>query len=123
MSGANVIAGTAFVSVDGRTVMVAGKFSYFPGRVKRETKVGMDGIHGVKETFTPPFISCEVRDAGGLVVADFNDMTNVTIVAELANGKTVMGAGMWTVDSQEVDSEEATFPVKWEGMTGSVKEM
>ncbi|PWI82143.1 phage tail protein, partial [Enterobacter sp. CGMCC 5087] len=36
--------------------------------------------------------------------------------------KTLTGSGMWTVDTQEVDSEEALFTVKWEGMTGSVKE-
>lgn len=121
MSG-NVLAGTAYVSVDGSTIMVGGQFKYFSGRVKRETLIGMDGIHGVKETFVAPFISCQVRDTGGVPVSYFNNMTNVTLVVELANGKTLTGSGMWTVDTQEVDSEEALFTVKWEGMTGSVKE-
>lgn len=119
---ANLIAGTAYVSVDGQTIPVAGQFKYSVGRVKRETLIGMDGIHGTKESFVAPYISCQVRDMGSASLADFNNQVNATVVAELANGKTIVGSGMWTVDTQEVDSEEATFTVKWEGMTGSVTE-
>ncbi|SUQ37355.1 Phage tail tube protein [Yersinia ruckeri] len=32
----NRLAGTAFVTVDGLTIMVAGQFKYSPSRVKRE---------------------------------------------------------------------------------------
>lgn len=116
----NRLAGTAYVTVDGLTIMVAGQFKYSPTLIKRETLTGMDGVHGYKETFKAPSISCQVRDSGGTSVTDFNDQTNVTIVVELANGKTIIGSNMWTVDTQEVDSEEATFDVKWEG--GSVQE-
>jgi hypothetical protein len=31
------------------------------------------------------------------------------VIAELANGKTIIGKGLWSVNAQEVDSEEATF--------------
>ncbi|ULH12270.1 phage tail tube protein [Serratia marcescens] len=121
MSG-NLLAGTAYVSVDGMTIMVVGQFKYSTGRFKRETLIGMDGVHGYKETFFAPYISCQVRDSGSTVLADINNQVNVTIVVELANGKTLVGSGMWTADTQEVDSEEATFTVKWEGKTGSVTE-
>lgn len=121
MSG-NLLAGTAYVSVDGMTIMVVGQFKYSTGRVKRETLIGMDGVHGYKETFVAPYISCQVRDGGSTVLADFNHQVNVTLVVELANGKTLIGSGMWSTDVQEVDSEEAVFTVKWEGNTDSVKE-
>ncbi|MGO3395342.1 MAG: phage tail tube protein [Serratia proteamaculans] len=120
--GANLLAGTAYVSVDGLTIMVVGQFKYSTGRVKRETLIGMDGVHGYKETFVAPYISCQVRDSGSTVLADFNHQVNVTLVVELANGKTLIGSGMWSTDVQEVDSEEAVFTVKWEGNTDSVKE-
>lgn len=116
----NRLAGTAEVTVDGLTVMVAGDFKYSPSKVKRETLTGMDGVHGYKETPIPGFISCQVRDSGGTVVSDFNGQTNVSIVALLANGKTIIGSGLWSVDSQEVDSGDAVFNVRWEGI--SVKE-
>ncbi|WP_410015807.1 phage tail tube protein [Sodalis sp. C49] len=116
----NRLAGTAYVTVDGLTIMVAGQFKYSPSKMKRDTLTGMDGVHGYKETPNAPFISCQVRDSGGTTVNDFNNQTNVSIVVELANGKTIIGAGMWTVNTQEVDSTEATFDVRWEG--GSVSE-
>ncbi|EHJ8971179.1 phage tail tube protein [Salmonella enterica] len=121
-SSQNRLAGTAYVTVNGITVMVAGDFKYSTATFKRETLAGMDGIHGYKETYSAPYISAKIRDSGGTTVADFNDQTNVSIVAELANGKTIIGSGMWTVETQEVDSNDAVFDVRWEGMTGSVME-
>lgn len=121
-SNRNRLAGTAYVTVNGLTIMVAGEFKYSPSTFKRESLSGMDGIHGYKESYTPPYISCKVRDSGGTSVADFNGQTDVSLVVELANGKTIIGSNMWTVETQEVDSGEATFEVRWEGMSGSVTE-
>lgn len=110
----NRIAGTANVVVDGVTIMVAGKFKYRPSKVKRETLTGMDRVHGYKETPISGLISMDVRDSGGTSVSDFNDMTNVTVTATLANGKIIIGSGMWTTDAQEVESEDAVFSVTFE---------
>ncbi|EGG3071020.1 phage tail tube protein [Salmonella enterica] len=121
-SNRNRLAGTAYVTVNGLTIMVAGEFKYSPSTFKRESLSGMDGIHGYKESYTSPYISCKVRDSGGTSVADFNGQTDVSLVVELANGKTIIGSNMWTVETQEVDSGEATFEVRWEGMSGSVTE-
>lgn len=111
----NRIAGTASVVVDGVTIMVAGKFKYRPSKVKRETLTGMDRVHGYKETPVPGMISLDVRDSGGTTVKDFNDMTNVTVVATLANGKIIIGSELWTTGEQEVESEDAIFNVTFEG--------
>lgn len=111
----NRLAGTAQVTVDGVTIMVAGQFKYSPSTIKRETLTGMDTVHGYKEKPVAGFISCQVRDSGGTTVADFNGQTNVTVTAVLANGKTIIGSGLWTVEAQEVDSEDAVFDVRWEG--------
>lgn len=116
----NRLAGTAYVTIDGLTVMVAGQFKYSPGKVERTTLTGMDTVHGYKEKPRAPFISYQARDSGGTSIAQINDSTNVTVVVELANGKTVIGENMWSVNTQDVDSEEAVFDVRWEG--GSVKE-
>lgn len=110
-----LLAGTAYVTIDGKTVMVEGAFKYQPSRVTRETLSGMDGVHGYKEKPVPGSISMSVRDSRGISVAAFNRQTSTTVVAQLANGKTIIGRNMWTVDTQEVDSEDAKFDVKWEG--------
>ncbi|MBE0150945.1 phage tail protein [Serratia fonticola] len=113
----NLLAGTAYVTVNGITTMVAGQFKYSPSKVARTTLKGMDYVHGYKETPNAPFISFQGRDSGGTSIIGFNNQTDVTIVAELANGKTIIGENMWTVNVQEVDSEEAVFDVRWEGFS------
>ena len=80
----------------------------------------MDGVHGYKEKAAGAVYFLRARDSGGTSIAKINDSTNVTVVVELANGKTVIGENMWSVNTQDVDSEEAVFDVRWEG--GSVTE-
>lgn len=118
----NRLAGIANISVDGVTYLLSGEFTYSPADIERKTLTGQDQVHGYSETPRPPFVSCTLRDAGGLTVKDFNSFTDVTIHAELANGKTITGRNMWTVDAQEVKTQEATFDVRFEGMSGSVTE-
>jgi hypothetical protein len=113
----NRLAGIAYLSVDGKNYMLAGDFAYSPSSVSRETLIGQDRVHGYSEKPHAGSMSGSLRDAGGLTVADFNAMTNVTVTAELANGKTIIGRNMWTTDAQEVKTAEATFDVKWEGFS------
>src|SRR5260363_2600 len=96
----NRMAGMAYLHVDGKNYLLSGDLSYNVSSVSRESLLGMDGVHGYKETPHAGFISATLRDAGGLTVADFNAMTNVTVTVELANGKTVVGRNMWTVETQ-----------------------
>lgn len=113
---ANRLAGTCYLTVDGQTYLVAGDFEYSPSKVSRETLTGMDRVHGYAEKPNAGHISGTLRDAGNLSVAALNAMTNVTVVAELANGKTIIGRNMWTVDTQTSKAADATIDVKWEGM-------
>ncbi|MBU68553.1 MAG: phage tail protein [Cupriavidus sp.] len=111
----NRIAGTANLTVDGKTYLLAGDFEYNPSKVTRTTLTGQDTVHGYSETPRPGSISATLRDAGGLRVSDLNGMTNVTIVAELANGKVIIGRNMWTVEDQNAKSTDATIETRWEG--------
>jgi hypothetical protein len=111
----NLIAGTAQVTTDGVTQQLEGGLKYSVSTVKREALVGKDGFHGWKETPVTGSITMSLRDAGNLSVAAFNAMRNSTIVAQLANGKIVVGRNMGATDVQEVDTEDAKFEVKFEG--------
>lgn len=113
----NRLAGIATVTVDGQNYMLSGDLTYQVSTVKRETLVGQDRVHGYSETPSAGFISGTFRDAGNLTVADFNAMSNATVVVELANGKTIVGRNMWTVETQEVKTAEGTFEVRWEGFS------
>ena len=111
----NRLAGTANLTVDGQGYLLAGDFEYSPSVVSRETLVGMDGVHGYKEVPVPGHIAGTLRDSAGLSVAQLNAMTNVTVVAQLANGKVIIGRNMWTVEQQSSKSTDATVEVRWEG--------
>lgn len=116
MASATALAGIAYFSADGVSYNVLMEaMMYRPSTVTRESLVGADTVHGFKETIKPGGMSCTLRDAGSLSVAAFNAMRNNTIVFELANGKTITGRNMWTIDAQEVNPGEGSFEVKWEG--------
>jgi hypothetical protein len=118
----NRVAGTAYLAVDGQTLPLVGAFEYDPSNVERESAAGMDGVHGYIEKPVAPSIKGTIRDGHGLRVADLNEMTNVTVVCELANGKFVTGSNMWTTARQSAKAEDGTIEVVWEGFQGSVVE-
>ena len=112
----NRLAGTVYLTVDGVAYQLVGDFEYSPSTVSRESLVGMDRVHGYSEKPNVPHISGTIRDMGSLSVTALNQMTNVTVVAELANGKTIVGNNMWTVETQTAKAEDAAVEVKWEGL-------
>lgn len=118
----NRLAGTAYFSINGVSYMLVGEFTYSPAKVARESLAGQDTVHGFKEKPRAPFISATLRDAKNVTVADFNAMDSETVTVELANGKTIIGRNMWTVEAQDVKTEDATFEVRWEGPQGCVTE-
>lgn len=111
----NRIAGTAYVTVDGVGYTVAGDFEYNPSSVTRTTLSGQSGVDGYSEKPRAGQIKATLRDMGGLSLAALNAITNATVVAELANGKIIIGRNMWTVDDQSAKAEDATVPVTFEG--------
>jgi len=111
----NRLAGTCYLTIDGVNYMLAGDFSYKISGVSRETLKGQDGVHGYSETPQGGYIAGTLRDASNVSLADINAMSNATVVAELANGKTVIGRNMWATEQQESKSSDATIEVKWEG--------
>lgn len=88
---------------------------YSPSKVVRETLKGQNGIHGFSEMPQQGRIVMSIRDAGGMTVADFSDMSDVEVQLALANGKSVGGAGMWCTEAVEVNTVEATMEVTFEG--------
>ncbi len=109
------LAGLVSLTIDGQAWDVAADFAYNPSTVKRETIKGQSRVEGYSEMPEAGYISATLRDRGNTTVATFNAMTNSTIVAQLANGKTIMGSAMWCVESEEVRTQEATFAVRWDG--------
>jgi hypothetical protein len=109
------LAGVGDFSIDGVPYDLVSDLLWKPSDRTRTSLSGMNRVHGYSETITPGFISATLRDTAGTSIRGFQDMTNVSVSAGLASGKRVSGTGMWTVESQEVNSAEATFSVRFEG--------
>lgn len=115
MATNNMIAGTAYLTIDGRSVQLVGEFSYRPTQMTVETLKGMDGIHGAKGSPEAGMIKAKLRDSGAISIQELGNATDVTVVAVLANGKTIVGRNMWRVgEPLEVDAEDASFAIQWE---------
>lgn len=109
------VAGLAWAWVDGVQYEVVSEPTWRASRVTRTTLTSMSRTGLYSETIQPGFIAFTARDDGTFRVADFAEMTNVAVTLQLANGKRISGTGMYTVETQEVNSTEATFSVRFEG--------
>lgn len=112
----NLLAGVAYIAVDGRNYAVAGAGSYRCSSETRESLMGQDGYHGVKGMPMPGKISWTGRDSGSVSVGALAKALDVTVTLELANGKMVIGRNMARVgEPPTVNSEEGTFEIEFEG--------
>ncbi|MEK6420024.1 MAG: phage tail tube protein [Burkholderia gladioli] len=115
MSGSQLLAGITNAKINGVTYQLEGKASYTPTKIERSSLVGQDGFHGFKGMPKVGRIKMTLRDSGGLTIADFNAMDNETVQLELASGKIVTGRNMGQVGDLDVETEDGTVDVTFEG--------
>jgi hypothetical protein len=115
------LAGITVASVNGVVYNVT-EFSWSPGIYKRESLTSFSGVDGYSELYRPPYVAGKFRDAKSVSVNSFNAMTNATVVFQLANGKSIVGHGLWNTGETDVAGVDATFDFKFEGIPGSVQE-
>jgi len=110
------IAGVAYVFVDGRQYPLRGNLTVSIDTIEREGVAGMDGVHGFIEKPRVPFIEGDFSDIGQLSLIQLQNMVDVTVTAELANGKVYVLRNAWTSTAREFKAAEGQATVKWEGM-------
>ncbi|MFH5923846.1 phage tail tube protein [Roseomonas xinghualingensis] len=110
------LSGTAFLTIDGLEFPVVSGVGYQVSRVTRETLTGQSGVHGFSEKPVAPYIKATIRDIAEISIAGFEAMTDVSVSLELASGKRISGNGMWNVGAVEVNSDEATYDLRFDGL-------
>ncbi|MGG5811471.1 phage tail tube protein [Falsiroseomonas sp. CW058] len=109
------LAGTSYLYIDGVEYAVVGSVGYQVSRSVKETLMGQGGVHGFSVKPVAPYIKAQIRDSAGTRVGDFEGMESVSVSLELTSGKRITGNGMWCVNAVEVNSDDATFEVRFEG--------
>jgi hypothetical protein len=112
----NRIAGVAYVYVDGRQYPLRGNLTVSVDTIEREGIPGQDGIHGYIERPRVPWIEGDFSDIGRLSLAAIQRMTDVTVTAELANGKQYVLRNAWTSTAREFNAADGQATVRFEGM-------
>lgn len=103
------------VQIDGEVVDAKGNFGYNLGRPAREAIVGVDRVHGFKETPQVAFIEGEITDRGSLDLAKLVTIEGATVTLSLANGKVIVLRDAWFAGEGTGNTEEANIAVRFEG--------
>ncbi|EHL97706.1 hypothetical protein HMPREF9946_03989 [Acetobacteraceae bacterium AT-5844] len=109
------LGGRFWIWIDGIQFPVVSQPTYGVATTKKTLLKGLDGIHGYAEEPVPGFIAVTLRDTADVSMSEFDRMTDVSVSAQLANGKRVSGNNMVCVETVEVDATEGTFSVRFEG--------
>jgi hypothetical protein len=112
-------AGIAFLLVDGNQMSLRGNFTVSPSIVARTMIAGQDGVHGYQELPRVPYIEGDISTVPNLNLLDLEAQVNVTVVAQLANGKQyALGQASCKADL-EANTRDGQVRVRWEGVTCS----
>lgn len=112
------VAGICYIKVDGAQLEVSGGIEVPLVDVKRETVMGLSGPAGLKETALEPYVK-----VSAIVGADFpydtlRTNTEMTVTAELANGKVYTLSGAFIKGEPSVKGDEGTVELEFGGKRG-----
>lgn len=110
------IAGTAFIKLDGGQLSLVGTLSIQPMSRTREGVVGMDGIHGYKESTIIPYIEAEVTKNPELSLKDIERVADSTVTAECADGTVYVLRNAWFAGEATLDAAEGKVTLRFEGL-------
>ena len=109
------VAGLQAVAIDGVNYKVSERVTYRIGGVNREEAVNHDGSIDYMEQAVAGTIDFTIRDDGKINLSDFVNMSGVTVVCDLANGKQVIGQNVTLKEVPSVNTSDGTFPVSFFG--------
>lgn len=110
------IAGIAFLTVDGTQLSLRGNFTVSPSPTERTMIAGQDGVHGYQELPRVPYIEADLSTVPGLSLEALEAQTDVSVVAQLANGYQYTLTGGTCKAGFENNTRDGQVRVRWEGL-------
>jgi hypothetical protein len=114
----NRLAGIANITINGTTVEVVGNFTWTSQNFRNEPLTSMsDPYPGYKQTLMPATLKFEGRDQSDTALSFYSNLTDATIVAVLANGKTLTMTNADLMEQPTVNESEATMELSFAAET------
>lgn len=108
--------GTIQFKIDGINYDAKGDFTYNLGSNKREPIIGVDGLHGFKDTIQPARIEGEITDKSDLDVKALQALESVTVTLELANGKVFILRDAFFSADGDINTGEGNIQISFHGI-------
>jgi hypothetical protein len=112
------VAGICYIKVDGEQLEVSGGVEVPIVDVKRETVMGLAGPAGLKETALEPFVKVSAIFMPSFPLDTIRTNTEMTITAEMANGKVYTLSGAFLKGEPSVKGEDGTVELEFGGKKG-----
>ena len=112
------IAGIAYLKADGKQLEIKGGIEIPVSPVSRETVMSLTGNAGFKETANRQFIKITAVFTRDFPIQTIAQGTNMTVTAELANGKVFTLAGAYLEGDTTSNGEDGTIELEFSGTTG-----
>lgn len=109
-------AGIAFLMINGNQYALRGNFTVSPSAVERTMIAGQDGVHGYQELPRVPYIEGDLSAVPQLSLEELESQTDVTVVAQLANGMQYTLASATCKAGLEENTRDGQLRVRWEGL-------
>lgn len=112
------IAGTCFVKIDGDQFDLKGGVECPVSNNVKETQMGTNGPGGYSEMAQRPFIKLTAFVPPNFPLATISSRDDMTITAELANGKVYVLSNAWLEGEATVKNDDGTTDLEFSGMNG-----
>ena len=116
---AKSIAGVCYVKVDGEQLALQGSLACSMSSVTREPQIATIGVVGYSETPIAPSISGTFFVPNDFPMERLMSATDMTIVAELANGKVFTLSDAFVAGEATVSASDGTTSLTFNGIKGN----
>ena len=112
------IAGICYIKVNGEQLEVSGGVECPAMPVKREAVMSLTAMAGYKETAVKPFIKLTALFTADFPLVLLQESTDMTITAELANGKVYTLSGAFVEGEPSAKGDDGTMELEFAGGKG-----
>lgn len=113
------VSGICYIKVDGSQLEVKGGIETPIARTAKEAVMGLSGNAGYKETIQRQFLKLSAIFTNDFPINTIMQGTNMTLTAELANGRVYTLSNAWLEGEAMANGEEGTLELEFTGITGT----